>query len=146
MINTRVMSDKEKDEYAEFTTNVIEMLLKYADKKRYDRDEFLDDFFLRVYPIIVAGSFINYVAKKDKKNEDPWNPADEPPDDDRPILVSFENTGMPAIAYYRRDDDGGGAYYIDECYMQAIIPRKSLQSFGLFVNGWMNLPKCKREE
>lgn len=72
----------------------------------------------------------------DGKPYDPWNPADEPPSDDRPILVSFYNLTFPAIAFYQHDEDGGGAYYFE-------TEDESLSEFGLFVNGWMELPKCK---
>jgi hypothetical protein len=70
--------------------------------------------------------------------DNPWNPADEPPSDDRYILVSFSNFSIPEIAYYDRDEDGGGAYRID-------TGEKTLVELGLFVSGWMELPKCKED-
>jgi hypothetical protein len=76
-----------------------------------------------------------------KKNDNPWNPADEPPDNDRAILASFENFGVSEVAYYRKDEEGGGSYYISTCKGE-----ESLLALGFVVNGWMELPECKREE
>lgn len=68
-----------------------------------------------------------------------WHDAEEPPEDDRYILVSFSNFSFPAIAYYRHDEDGGGAYYYE-------TEEESLSAIGLFVNGWMELPKCRKDD
>lgn len=74
----------------------------------------------------------------DGKPYDPWNPPDEPPSDDRCILVSFSNSSLPEIACYNRDEDDGGAHCSETEY-------KTLSELGLFVNGWMELPKCKED-
>jgi hypothetical protein len=73
------------------------------------------------------------------KLEDDWNPADEPPSDDRAILVSLSNALTPVKAYYKRDNDGSGAY----CFVDR--KSRSLVSIGLIVNGWMDLPKRKED-
>lgn len=56
------------------------------------------------------------------------------PNDDRYILVSFENYDLPAIGRY---DDG--AFYPED-------NDKTFVSYGLFVNAWMELPKPYRED
>jgi hypothetical protein len=74
----------------------------------------------------------------DKPKKSPWNPMDEPPSDDRCILVSIEEDDVPMIARYHRDDDGGGTY----CF---VATRDPLLNYDIFVNGWMELPKCKKD-
>ena len=62
----------------------------------------------------------------------------EVPMDDRFVLLSFENFTVPQIGRYHADEDGGAFCLGDE-----EIP---LVSYGLFVNAWMELPKCYRED
>ena len=62
---------------------------------------------------------------------DEWRGLDEPPKEDEYILISFANYTLPDIGrmtdgvFYPGDDD------------------KSYKDFGLIVNGWRPLPKCK---
>lgn len=72
-----------------------------------------------------------------KDPEDPWNDAEDPPEDDRFVLISFANYPVPCIGRYREEMDGGAYYEGDE--------DRSLASYGFVVNGWMELPKCRRE-
>ena len=63
--------------------------------------------------------------------EDEWRSLDELPKEDEYILISFANYGLPDIGrmtdgvFYPGDDD------------------KSYKDFGLVVNGWRPLPRCK---
>lgn len=63
--------------------------------------------------------------------EDEWRSLDEPPKEDEYILISFANYTLPDIGrmtdgvFYPGDDD------------------KSYKDFGLIVNGWRPLPRCK---
>ena len=63
--------------------------------------------------------------------EDEWRSLDEPPKEGEYILVSFANYTLPDIGrmengiFYPGDDD------------------KSYKDFGLIVNGWRPLPRCK---
>lgn len=68
-----------------------------------------------------------------------WHPADEPPKNDRYILLSHENFPMVGIGRYEGDDEYGGEYFSadDE------IP---LAEFGIFVNAWAELPGRMKEE
>ena len=63
--------------------------------------------------------------------EDEWKSLDEKPKEGEYILISFANYTLPDIGrmtdgvFYPRDDD------------------KSYKDFGLVVNGWRPLPRCK---
>lgn len=66
-----------------------------------------------------------------------WIPVSEkPPEDDKFILVSFENYSLPDIARYETDKHGGAFYPGDM--------EESYISYGLFVNAWQPLPKSYR--
>jgi hypothetical protein len=70
--------------------------------------------------------------------EESWNPANEPPDNDRVILVSFKDYYMPIPGYYMRCINREGEY----CSLQNGRP---FQKSALTANGWMELPECKRD-
>ena len=55
------------------------------------------------------------------------------------ILLSFSNYPIPTIGRYDVDKKGNGAFYDGD-------KDKSLSSYGLFVNAWMPLPKCYKED
>lgn len=67
-----------------------------------------------------------------------WKPIETAPTDGY-ILLSFSNYTLPEVGRYEVDDNGDGAFYCGD-------DEKSCASFGLFVNGWMELPKCRRDE
>lgn len=68
-----------------------------------------------------------------------WHETDEDdpesfPDDDRTVLVSFENFSQPMLGQWRFDPDIGAAWYIgdtDETFIEN----------DLFVDGWWELPR-----
>ena len=62
-----------------------------------------------------------------------WHPADDPPKDDRYILISYDNYPLPDIGRYQEDKEGGAYYPGDE--------DRSCTNFGLVVNGWSELPE-----
>ena len=68
------------------------------------------------------------------------NPDDEStfPDDDRFVLMSFENFSLPCVGRYHRDEDGG-AFYVG-------VDDESCSMHGVIVNAWMELPKCYKEK
>lgn len=69
---------------------------------------------------------------------DGWIPIEERvPDDNRYILMSFENFSVPQTGRYEQDEDGGAFFVGDED-----VP---LASYGIYVNAWMELPECYRE-
>lgn len=60
-----------------------------------------------------------------------WRELDEPPKEGEYILISFSNYGLPDIG--RMED---GIFYPGD-------ETKSYKSYGLIVNGWRPLPRCK---
>lgn len=60
------------------------------------------------------------------------------PEDDRYIMLSFANFSLLTIGRYEKDEQGGAFY--------AGNSDKSLNTYGLFVNAWMELPEQYREE
>lgn len=69
-----------------------------------------------------------------------WIPVNEKlPDPDKYILVSFENFSLPMIGRYTVDDDDSGTFRIGD-------EDESFIEHGLYVDAWMELPKCYREE
>jgi hypothetical protein len=63
--------------------------------------------------------------------EDEWQSLDEPPKEDEYILISFSNYSLPDIG---RIEDG--VFYPGD-------DTKSFKEYGLIVNGWRPLPRCK---
>lgn len=119
--------------------------IKYAIKEYFkSRFENRDDVQLDVWDMVDISVDVQNVI--DHVNV--WNvinPDDEStfPDDDRFVLVSFENFSVPQICRYHRDEDGG-AFYLGDDYLEE--NRKSLSQYGVVVNAWMELPKCYKGE
>lgn len=63
--------------------------------------------------------------------EDEWKSLDELPKEDEYILISFANFTLPDIGRM----ENGNFYPGDET--------KSFKEYGLIVNGWRPLPRCK---
>lgn len=69
-----------------------------------------------------------------------WIPVDEKlPDPDKYILVSFFNSSIPMIGRYTVDDNDGGTFRVGD-------EDESFGEHGLYVNAWMPLPKCYKED
>ena len=69
-----------------------------------------------------------------------WIPVDEKlPDPDKYILVSFFNSSIPMIGRYTVDDNDGGTFRVGD-------EDESVGEHGLYVNAWMPLPKCYKED
>ena len=67
-----------------------------------------------------------------------WTDAEEPPSDDRYVLLSFANMTDPMIGRYETYKDGSGCYFIGD-------DERSCLKGGFIVNGWMELPKRKED-
>ena len=75
-----------------------------------------------------------------RQKENSWIPVDERlPETDDYILVSFSNYTLPDIGRYEADKDGGVTFYPGD-------NERSYVSYGLFVNAWMELPECYKED
>lgn len=68
--------------------------------------------------------------------DDGWIPADQPPETDNYILLSFENFSVPMVGRYDRDEEGG-AYYLGD-------GDESCLSLDVIVNAWQPLPEPYR--
>lgn len=69
-----------------------------------------------------------------------WIPVNEKlPDPDKHILVSFENFSLPMIGRYTVDDDDDGTFRVGD-------EDESFIEHNLYVNAWMELPKCYEED
>lgn len=76
--------------------------------------------------------------EQDEK-ENGWIPVSERlPSPGKYVLVSFENFTLLMIGIYTVDDDGGTFRISDK--------DDSFLEYDLYVNAWMELPKCYREE
>jgi hypothetical protein len=62
---------------------------------------------------------------------DEWKSLDEPPKEDEYILISFANFTLPDIGRMEN-----GIFYPGD-------DMKSFKEYGLIVNGWRPLPRCK---
>ena len=63
--------------------------------------------------------------------------SDTPPENNKHVLLSFENFSIPLVGRYE-EDCHGGAYYIGD-------DTKTCGSDGMIVNAWMNLPTPYRD-
>lgn len=61
-----------------------------------------------------------------------WIPADEPPNVEEYVLLSFENFSIPLVGRYEEYEDGG-AYYVGD-------DEESCVSQDMIVNAWQPLP------
>lgn len=55
------------------------------------------------------------------------------------VLLSFSNCSTPIVGRYEEDEDGAGNFYAGD-------DDEPLIKVEIFVNAWMPLPKCTREE
>ena len=76
-----------------------------------------------------------------KHMNDEWISVKERlPEDDKYILLSFENFSLPLVGRYDEDTEGG-AFYLGDCDEE-----DTCISMDLLVNAWMPLPKSYRPE
>lgn len=89
-----------------------------------------DDWEPKFKPYSVDFFFEQDVISTEMK-EDEWHSLDEPPKNDEYILISFANFSLPDIG---RCEDG--VFYPGDDI-------RSYKKYGLIVNGWRPLPRCK---
>lgn len=68
--------------------------------------------------------------------KDKWIPTDQPPEDDKYILLSFANFSLPLIGRYEGDEENGGAYYVGDCDED-----ETCIANDLYVSAWQPLPE-----
>lgn len=86
----------------------------------------------------IINTLLSDLEQDEKENG--WIPVSERlPDPDKHILVSFENFSLPMIGRYTVDDDDGGTFRVGD-------EDESFIEHDLFVNAWMELPKCYEED
>lgn len=73
------------------------------------------------------------VNQVEQEHNNGWIPADNPPKDDKYILLSFENFSVPAVGRYEEDEEGGAYHLGDE--------DETCSSYELMVNAWQPLPE-----
>lgn len=75
-------------------------------------------------------------AARYKRNADSWIPVEKKlPEDDRYILLSFENFSLPLVGRYE-ENEKGGAFYLGDCDEE-----DTCISNDLYVNAWTYLPE-----
>ena len=92
---------------------------------------------MQMIDILEANADIQKMIKQHTE-KDIWFPAEDPPSDDRYVLMSFENFSIPLVGRYVEDEEGGGFFAEGDEF-------ESCLSQGLFVNAWMELPKPYRQ-
>lgn len=75
---------------------------------------------------------IEIVKQEAEQYNNGWIPCSEPPENDRYVLLSFENFSVPMVGRYEEDENGGAFYVGDD--------DETCVSQDMFVNAWMNLP------
>ena len=75
---------------------------------------------------------IEIVKQETEQYNNGWIPCSEPPQNDRYVLLSFENFSVPMVGRYEEDENGGAFYVGDD--------DETCVSQDMFVNAWMNLP------
>lgn len=105
-----------------------------------DMDNLIDaDHAIKIVKSRECSEWLEAVADELESPAKPkWIPAEEPPKNDKYILLSFENFSVPQVGRYE-EDQGGGAYYLGD-------EEKSCISQDLIVNAWMPLPKAYRDD
>lgn len=87
---------------------------------------------------VISEEEVNRILAEEEKTGG-WIPVTERlPEDDKYIMISFENSTLPDIGRYEADKDGNGAFYPWD-------DEKSYVEYDLFVNAWMPLPEPYRE-
>jgi hypothetical protein len=91
-----------------------------------------------MYAKLAESEEVNRILAEEEKTGG-WIPVTERlPEDDKYIMISFENFTLPDIGRYEADKDGNGAFYPGD-------DEKSYVEYDLFVNAWMPLPEPYRE-
>ena len=116
--------------------NVLEKILEEIERLE---DPYYKDYVDRKYVKEIIHSHMGEAKDINVPNKDSWIPVEERlPEDDRCILLSFENFSLPLVGRYE-ENEKGGAFYIGDCDEE-----DTCASNDLFVNAWQPLPEPYR--
>ena len=137
------MGEKEKVTSAEIISEKIAGKTHYVIKyKNVGEDKYYFGYgsFNLDYVIEWLNGYFEFCEEaKVSCENDGWIPVEERlPEDDRYILLSFENFSLPLVGRYE-ENEKGGAFYIGDCDEE-----DTCASNDLFVNAWHPLPEPYR--
>lgn len=120
--------------------NVLEKILGEIEELKRNQDSKNQDFVTGYISALstVEGVIAGLDEAKDINvpSNDGWIPVDERlPEDDRYILLSFENFSLPLVGRYE-ENEKGGAFYLGDCDEE-----DTCISNDLYVNAWTYLPE-----
>lgn len=120
--------------------NVLEKILGEIEELKRNQDSKNQDFVTGYISALstVEGVIAGLDEAKDINvpSNDGWIPVDERlPEDDRYILLSFENFSLPLVERYE-ENEKGGAFYLGDCDEE-----DTCISNDLYVNAWTYLPE-----
>lgn len=123
-----------------YTMNVLEKILEEIEELKRNQDSKNQDFVTGYISALstVEGVIAGLDEAKDINvpSNDGWIPVDERlPEDDRYILLSFENFSLPLVGRYE-ENEKGGAFYLGDCDEE-----DTCISNDLYVNAWTYLPE-----
>lgn len=116
---------------------IIEKLEEYKYENLVEHDyeqsqhcKDIGDCGMRDCVLCVFDKAIEIVKKEAEQYNNGQIPCSEPPENDRYVLLSFENFSVPMVGRYEEDENGGAFYVGDD---------ETCVSQDMFVNAWMNL-------
>ena len=120
--------------------NVLEKILGEIEELKRNQDSKNQDFVTGYISALstVEGVIAGLDEAKDINvpSNDGWISVDERlPEDDRYILLSFENFSLPLVGRYE-ENEKGGAFYLGDCDEE-----DTCISNDLYVNAWTYLPE-----
>lgn len=59
------------------------------------------------FPLTLADKVTELIEMQQEFFGNGWIPADQPPEDDSPVLLSFKNFSVPLVGRYEEDENGG---------------------------------------
>lgn len=118
--------------------NVLEKIFEEIEDHAIEFESFgmCDDYVSVGWVKEVIRSHMDEAKDINVPSNDGWISVDERlPEDDRHILLSFENFSLPLVGRYE-ENEKGGAFYLGDCDEE-----DTCISNDLYVNAWTYLPE-----
>ena len=117
--------------------NVLEKILEEIERRGNIRFSSYTKPLIAVEDVLgIIRSHMDEAKDINVPSNDGWISVDERlPEDDRHILLSFENFSLPLVGRYE-ENEKGGAFYLGDCDEE-----DTCISNDLYVNAWMYLPE-----